>query len=219
MAEEALLAVKTCTFNLDVDGITEAVETALKAGNSAYSIMMDGMAAGMEEVGKRYEAGEYFLAELIMAGETVREGMHVLQPHLEVENVKAKGTVVIGSVRGDLHDIGKNLVAMMLRSTGFEVFDLGVDVVREKFVEEARHRKAHIVGMSALLTTTMGEMKEVIKAFQLAGIRDRVKVIVGGAPVTREFTEKIGADANGTDAVEAVKICKELMSTFGDDEL
>jgi len=214
MAEEALLAVKSCTVNLDVDGIAKAVDTALKAGNSAYSIMMDGMAVGMEEVGNKYEAGEYFLSELIMAGETVREGMQVLVPYLKVENMKTKGTVVIGSVRGDLHDIGKNLVAMMLRSAGFEVFDLGVDVARERFVEEAGGRKANIVGMSALLTTTMGEMKEVITAFQLAGIRDRVKIILGGAPVTKEFAEKIGADANGRDAIEAVKICRGLMNTL-----
>jgi len=215
MAQEALLAVRRCTANMDVDRIAGFVENALQTGNSAYAIMMDGMAAGMEEVGRKYEACEYFLSDLIMAGETVREGMRVLRPRLKVEKVKAKGTVVIGSARGDLHDIGKNLVAMMLESVGFEVFDLGVDVAPMKFVDEARARKAQIVAMSALLTTTMGEMAEVVKAFRLAGMRDRVGIIIGGAPVTKEFAERIGSDGNGSDAIEAIKICKQLMTRFG----
>lgn len=211
MSKEALLAVKSCTVNLDVDGITKGVEAALKAGNSPHSIMMDGMAAGMEEVGKKYEGGEYFLAELVIAGETMKEGMRVIEPLLKPEELKGIGAVVIGSVRGDLHDIGKNIVVIMLRSAGFRVFDLGVDIAPVRFLEEVKDKEARVVAMSALLTTTMVEMQNVVEVIKKAGIRDGVKTIVGGTPITEEFARRIGADAYAKDAVKGVAACKKFI--------
>jgi 5-methyltetrahydrofolate--homocysteine methyltransferase len=166
----------------------------------------------MEVVGEKYERNEYFLAELIMAGETMKEGMKTLEPHLKAGELKRVGKVVIGTVRGDLHDIGKNIVATLLSAAGFDVIDLGVDVPPEKFVEAVKENSPDIVGMSALLTTTMVEMEDIIKELKKAGLRDKVKVIIGGAPITREYAEKIGADAAARDAVEGVNICKSWMA-------
>jgi corrinoid protein of di/trimethylamine methyltransferase len=211
MVREVLDKIKNCIVELNLEGITEAIKEALELGIPPYTVLMDGMAEGMKDVGKKYEAGEYFLAELVVAGEVMKEGMKVLEPKLKLQNIKAKGVVVIGTVKGDLHDIGKDVVATLLKSAGFEVIDLGVDVPPERFVEEAKSRNAHIVATSALLTTTMPEIGNVIKALEDAKIRSKVKVIVGGAPLTKDFAEKIGADAYGKDAVEGVKICENWM--------
>jgi 5-methyltetrahydrofolate--homocysteine methyltransferase len=205
--------IKNCIVELNLEGIGEAVKEALKLGISPYAVLMDGMAEGMKDIGKKYEAGEYFLSELIAAGEVMKEGMKVLEPKLKLQDIKEKGVIVIGTVKGDLHDIGKNVVAMLLKSAGFKVFDLGVDVSPEKFVKEAKIRNAHIIAISALLTTTMLEIGNVIKALNQAGIRNKVKVIVGGAALTKDFAEKIGADAYGKDAVESVKICESWAKT------
>ncbi|MEM1550803.1 MAG: cobalamin-dependent protein [Candidatus Bathyarchaeia archaeon] len=147
-----------------------------------------------------------------MAGEVVKEGMKVLEPYLKVGEVKMIGKVVIGTVKGDLHDIGKNIVVTLLRASGLEVIDLGVDVPPERFVEAVKEHKPDVVAMSALLTTTMDEMENVIKALKEAGLRDKVKVIIGGAPITDEFAKKIGADAAAKDAIEGVNICKAWLS-------
>lgn len=210
--DEILNKIKDAIVNLDIDNIQRLCMEALEAGLSAYDIVMKGMSKGMEIVGEKYERNEYFLAELIMAGEVMKEGMKVLEPHLKSGEVKKIGKVVIGTVRGDLHDIGKNIVATLLTAAGFDVIDLGVDVPPEKFVEAVRENNPDIVGMSALLTTTMIEMENVIKALKDAGLRDKVKVIVGGAPITKEFADKIGADAAARDAVEGVNICKSWVS-------
>lgn len=172
----------------------------------------------MEGVGEKYERKEYFLAELIMAGEVAEKGMKVLEPHLKGGGAKMVGKVIIGTVKGDLHDIGKNIVAMLLSAAGFEIIDLGVDVPPGKFVEAVREYNPDIVGMSALLTTTVAEMENAIKALKEAGLRDRVRVIIGGAPVTREFAEKIGADAAARNAIEGVEICKLWISRRLGDE-
>ncbi|MEM2341669.1 MAG: corrinoid protein [Candidatus Bathyarchaeia archaeon] len=206
--EEILNKIKDAIVNLDIDNIRELCMNAINAGISAYDIVMKGMAKGMEIVGEKYERNEYFLAELIMAGEVMKEGMKFLEPYLKSDEIKKVGKVVIGTVRGDLHDIGKNIVATLLSAAGFEVIDLGVDVPPEKFVEAVREHNPDIVGMSALLTTTMIEMENVIKALKEAGLRDKVKIIIGGAPITSEFAEKIGADVAAKDAIEGVNICK-----------
>jgi len=200
--------LRDAIVNLDIDGVKEACKEAVDAGIPAYKAVTDGMAKGMEIVGEKYENGDYFLAELIMAGETMKEGMKVLEPYLKGGEVKKVGKVVIGTVRGDLHDIGKNIVVTLLNAAGFEVVDLGVDVSPEKFVEAVKQNNPDIVGMSALLTTTMIEMENIIKALKEAGLRDKVKIIIGGAPITQEYAEKIGADAAARDAVEGVNICK-----------
>jgi 5-methyltetrahydrofolate--homocysteine methyltransferase len=201
--------LRDCIVNLDISGVQKACKDALATGIKPYRAIMDGMAKGMDIVGQKYEEKSYFLAELIMAGEVMKEGMKILEPHLKSEDLKGKGRVVIGTVAGDLHDIGKNIVINLLKAAGFEVIDLGVDVSSQRFFEAVREHKPDILGMSALLTTTMKEMELVIKEIEKAGLRSKVKTIIGGAPITPEFAEKIGADAAAKDAVKGVKICKE----------
>jgi len=211
--EEAILGkIRDAIVNLDIDGIQKACKQVVDAGIPAYKAVTEGMAKGMEIVGQKYEANEYFLAELIMAGETMKEGMKVLEPHLKAGDVKTIGKVAIGTVRGDLHDIGKNVVVTLLNAAGFDVIDLGVDVPSDKFVEAVKDGKANIVGMSALLTTTMVEMESIIKELKKAGLRKNVKIIIGGAPITSEYAKKIGADAAARDAVEGVNICKSWVA-------
>ncbi|MBS7288331.1 MAG: corrinoid protein [Candidatus Freyarchaeota archaeon] len=204
--------LKEAIVNLDINGVKEACREAIDAGIPAYKCVSEGMAKGLDIVGEKYEKGEYFLADLVVAGEAMKEGMKVLEPYLRAGEAEALGRVVIGTVRGDMHDIGKNIVATMLSGAGFKVIDLGVDVPPERFVEAVRKHRPHIVGMSALLTTTMMEMEKVIRALEDAGLRSRVKVIIGGAPVSMDYAEKIGADAYARDAVEGVSICKSWIS-------
>jgi len=205
--EEILDKLRDTIVNLDIELIQKVCKEAVNAGVSAYEAITDGLAKGMEIVGQKYEKNEYFLAELIMAGETMREGMKVLEPYLRASCVKSIGKVVIGTVQGDLHDIGKNVVVTLLGAAGFDVIDLGVDVLPEKFVEAVENNNPDIVCMSALLTTTMVEMENVIKALRETGLRDKVKIVIGGAPITQEYAEKIGADA-ARDAVEGVNTCR-----------
>ena len=206
--KETLNKLKDAVVNFDIESIQKLCKTALEKGIPAYEIVIEGMAKGMDTVGQKYECGEFFLSELIMAGETMKEGMKVIEPYLKSEGVKARGTIVIGTVQGDLHDIGKNIVATLLRASGFEVIDLGFDVSPQKFVEEVERSEANILGMSALLTTTMVNMDAAIKELKNKGLRDQVKVVIGGAPIDQEFARKIGADAAAKDAVEGVGICK-----------
>lgn len=210
--EDILVRIRDAIVNLDIDNIGRLCEEAVGAGVPAYQVVMEGMAKGMEVVGEKYERNEYFLAELIMAGETMKEGMKALEPHLKAGELKRTGKVVIGTVRGDLHDIGKNIVATLLNAAGFEVIDLGVDVPPEKFIEAIKENSPDILGMSALLTTTMIEMEAIIKELKKAGLRNKIKIIIGGAPITKEYAEKIGADAAAKDAVEGVNICKSWMA-------
>jgi 5-methyltetrahydrofolate--homocysteine methyltransferase len=165
------------------------------------------------DVGMKYERGEYFLAELIMVGNLATEVVDLLKPHLDDAKLEASGKVVIGTVKGDLHDIGKNIVIMMLKASGFGVVDLGVDVPIERFIEAARKENPNILGMSALLSSTAPEMKKVIYALEKAKLRGTLKVIVGGRPVTSEFAEEIGADGYAEDAVEATRLVKALVKT------
>jgi len=207
--EEILARLRDAIVNLDIEAVQKAAKDALEAGIPAYKAVINGMAKGMEIVGQKYEDGEYFLAELIMAGETMKEGMAVLEPYLKAGDMKAAGKVVIGTVRGDLHDIGKNVVVTLLKAANFDVIDLGVDVSPEQFVEAVKKHNPDIVAMSALLTTTMVEMESVIESLKKSGLRDKVKVIIGGAPITPEYAKKIGADAAARDAVEGVRLCSE----------
>jgi len=210
--EEILGKIRDAIVNLDIDGVQNACKEAIEAGIPAYKAVGDGMSKGMVIVGERYENNEYFLAELIMAGEVMKEGMMVLEPHLKSGDLKKIGKVAIGTVRGDLHDIGKNVVVTLLGAAGFDIIDLGVDVPSDKFVEAVKENDPDILGMSALLTTTMIEMESVIKALKEAGVRDKVKIIIGGAPITDEYAEKIGADAAARDAVQGVNVCKSWVA-------
>jgi len=211
--EEILTRLRDAIVNLDIEAVQKAAKDAIEAGIPAYKAVIDGMAKGMEIVGQKYEDGEYFLAELIMAGETMKEGMAILEPHLKAGDIETAGKVVIGTVRGDLHDIGKNVVVTLLKAANFEVIDLGVDVSPEQFVEAVKKHNPDIVAMSALLTTTMIEMENVIESLKKNGLRDKVKIIIGGAPITPEYAEKIGADAAARDAVEGVRICSGWMKS------
>lgn len=198
-------------LSFDFEETKELVKDALERGVDPVEIIEKSLRPAMEIVGEKFEQGEFFLSELVVAGDLFKEIMdELISPRLKKEE-KELGTVVIGTVRGDLHDIGKNIVATMLRVAGFKVIDLGVDVSPKAFLEAVKKYKPDIVGMSALLTTTMIEMENVIKELEKAGVRKDVKIIVGGAAVTEDFAKKIGADAYGKDAVEAVAICKRLV--------
>ena len=186
------------------------VQAALEQGVEARTIL-DKMIEAMGEVGRLFEEGEYFVPEMLISARSMQEGLGVLKPHLAEADVKAVGKVVAGTVKGDLHDIGKNLVVMMLEGGGFEVVDLGCDVSPEQFVQAVKETGAQIVAMSALLTTTMPNMKVTIDALKEAWLRDKVKVMVGGAPLNAQYAEQIGADGYSPDAPGAVRLAKSLL--------
>jgi 5-methyltetrahydrofolate--homocysteine methyltransferase len=198
-----------------IDGQAPAVEAgvnaALAAGDKADVILRQALIAAMDEVGKRFEAGDFFVPEMLIAARAMQAGLAVLKPHLAATDVKSAGKVAIGTVKGDLHDIGKNLVAMMLEGAGFEVVDLGVDVTPEAFVTAAKDG-AQVIGMSALLTTTMSNMQRTIDALATAGVRSQVKVVIGGAPVTEDYAKRIGADAFAPDASSATRVIRQLLN-------
>lgn len=190
----------------------EKVEASLDLDLDPSQILNQGMIAAMAEVGERFEQGEYFVPEMLIAARAMQQSLSLLKPHLAQSDLISEGKVVIGTVKGDLHDIGKNLVTMMLEGAGFEMIDLGTDVPSEKFVEAVKENAADVVAMSALLTTTMPNMKTVIGTLKEAGVRDTVKVIIGGAPVTENYAQEIGADGYASDASRAVKVTKSLLS-------
>ncbi|HNY18593.1 MAG TPA: corrinoid protein [Flexilinea sp.] len=192
--------------------VSEKVTAALEEGFDPEQILNDAMIAGMAEVGQLFEDGEYFVPEMLVAARAMTTGMQILKPRLVQADVKAAGKVAIGTVQGDLHDIGKNLVGMMLEGASFEIIDLGADVPPEKFVEAVQKDHVQIVAMSALLTTTMPSMKTTIEALEAAGVRDQVKVMVGGAPLSDQYAKEIRADGYAPDANKAVALAKSLVS-------
>ena len=184
---------------------------ALSAEAKPKDIITHGLQSGMGVVGEKFSSGEYFLPDMLMAARAMTAALEILKPLLEGTSMATMGRVVIGTVEGDMHDIGKNVVATFLKGSGFEVFDLGNNVPDKKFVDEVREKKADILGLSALLTTTMPGMGRVVKALGEAGLRSNVKVIVGGAPVTQDYANYIGADAYAHDGGRAVPVCKQLL--------
>ena len=190
--------------------VQAGVNAALAQGLAADVILNQGLIAAMEEVGKRFEEGEFFVPEMLIAARAMQSGLAILKPRLVESGVKAAGRIAIGTVKGDLHDIGKNLVAMMLEGAGYEVKDLGTDVDPQAFVKAAQEG-VQVIGMSALLTTTMSNMQNTIQALQAAGLRDKVKVVIGGAPVTEVYARQIGADAFAPDASSAVRTVRQLV--------
>jgi 5-methyltetrahydrofolate--homocysteine methyltransferase len=192
--------------------VKEKVQAALDSGIAAPMILNEAMIAAMAEVGRLFEEGEYYVPEMLISARAMQTGLALLKPYLVESDVKSAGKVIIGTVKGDLHDIGKNLVAMMLEGAGFEVIDLGSDVSPEKFVETARQADAQIIALSALLTTTMPAMVNTIKALESAGLRQQTKVMIGGAPINQEYAASIGADAYAPDASRAVSTAKALIS-------
>ena len=209
---EVIKEIYTGVVEGDRDQVVEAVQQALNEGDSAETILKQGMMAAMGEVGRLFEEGEYFVPELLVAARAMQGGMDILRPLLVAEDVEPVGKIVIGTVKGDLHDIGKNLVSMMMQGAGFEVTDLGTDVAPEKFVDAVKVSGANLVAMSALLTTTMANMPATIDAFNQAGIRDKVKIMIGGAPVTDQFAQKIGADGYAPDANQSARLALSLIA-------
>lgn len=195
----------------DQSRVLEIVQNALDQGVEAKEILNQGLIAGMGIVGEKMENEEMFIPEVLMAAKTMSSAVEILKPLLADEDMTAIGKVIIGTVKGDLHDIGKNLVAMMLESAGFEVYNLGVDISPDKFVEEINGKNAEVLCLSALLTTTMPMMKQTIDALIESGLRDRVKIMVGGAPVTKNYANEIGADGYAPDAGSATKLAKTLL--------
>jgi 5-methyltetrahydrofolate--homocysteine methyltransferase len=192
-------------------GVPKLIQEALGAKIPPAKILSEGLVAGMDIVGDKFRRDEFFMPEVLISAKAMQAGMDVLRPKLIEAGVKLAGKIVIGTVKGDLHDIGKNLVGMLLEGAGFQVIDLGIDVPSEKFVEAVKTNRPNVLGLSALLTTTMPKMKEVIESLVEAGIRNTVKVMIGGAPVTEKFAKDIGADGYGPDAASAVERARELI--------
>ena len=203
--------IKQAVLAGEMEGIAELTKQALAQGIGAREILDQALTPAMDIVGEEYEKGDRYVPEMLISAETMKGAVAVLKPLLVEAGVKARGKVVIGTVEGDLHDIGKDLVAMMLEGAGFEVVNLGAEVTAEQFVKAAKEHESDIIGMSALLTTTMIHMPEVIDALQQAGLRDQIKVIIGGAPVTQGYADKIGADGYAPDAASATKLAKSLL--------
>jgi len=195
-----------------MEEVKKLTQGALDAGEKAESILKDGLLPAMEQVGVKFKNNEIYIPEVLIAARAMHAGMAILKPILSKSSVSAAAKVIVGTVKGDLHDIGKNLVVMLLEGGGFEVVDLGVDVSADKFVEAIRTHQPKVVGMSALLTTTMREMKSTLEAIQEAGMRGKVKTIIGGAPVTERFAKEIGADGYAPDAASAVDKVKSLLA-------
>lgn len=195
----------------DRDLVLSKIADALSDGVAPTRILDDGMIAAMAEVGDRFERGEFYIPEMLIASRAMQAGLAILKPHLIEANVGSVGTVVAGTVRGDMHDIGKNLVVAMLKGAGFEIVDLGVDVAADDFIAAVRSRPVDLVALSAMLTTTMPQMELTIRALEAAGARDGVKVMVGGAPVSKAYAKQIGADGYAPDASRAVALARSLM--------
>ena len=210
-------AIISAVLNFDQEKTVQLVKACLDQGTGALAILDQALITAMDEVGRRFSTGIFFVPEMLMAAEAMRAGLEVLRPHLAKSDITAKGTIIIGTVKGDIHDIGKNLVAMMLECAGFNVIDLGVDVSRGKFLAAAEKYQAQIVALSALLSTTLAEMKAVVAEVRKRG-GGRLKTLVGGAPVTASFADEIGADGYSPDAAGAVGVVRNLLKAQGEYE-
>jgi len=213
--ENYLASLKKSIINLDFKAVVEVAKEAMDAGVDPHTAITDGMVPGMTIVGEKFESGEYFLSELVVAGEVMKEGLEIINPYIKGDSAKRLGKVVIATVEGDNHDLGKNIVTTLLGVHGFEVVDLGKDVPTDKIIAAVKERKPDILGLSALLTVTMPKMGEAIDTLKAADLRERVKVIVGGSPVTPEFAESIGADHCAVNALEGIKKCTEWVTPRG----
>ena len=205
-----LKALADAIIKGDQNAAVEITKTALDEGTPAESVLNDGLITGMDVIGGRFKKNEVYIPEVLIAARAMKMAMEILEPELAKAGVKPRGKFLIGTVQGDLHDIGKNLVAMMLKGAGFEVVDIGVDVGPEKFVEQAKATGVQVIGMSALLTTTMPSIEKTVKALKDAGVS--AKIVIGGAPVTQGYADKIGADGYSPDAASAVDLAKSLVA-------
>ena len=192
--------------------IEEAVQQAVDSGTDLNLLINDALISAMDIVGKRFADGDIYVPEMLVSAKTMKQGLDIIKPLLTAGEAEHRGTIVMGTVKGDLHDIGKNLVIMMMEGAGFRIVDMGVDVKIEDLIDTVKKEEADILGLSALLTTTMPEMQKVIAALDEAGLRNQLKVIVGGAPIDQRFADEIGADGFGADAVEAVQLAREIVA-------
>jgi len=211
MKNKILDDIKTALMKGDRNGVAKLTGEALAQGIPIKEILDSGLIAGMEVIGGKFKRNEVFIPEVLISARAMHAGIAILEPHFAKSGIKPVGKVVIGTVKGDLHDIGKNIVSMMLKGACFAVDDSGIDVAPEKFIEAVKKSGCDILAMSSLLTTSMGQMKETINALKESGLRDKVKVIVGGAPITQEFADSIGADGYAANAAVAVDKAKELL--------
>jgi 5-methyltetrahydrofolate--homocysteine methyltransferase len=203
--------IRDAVVNRKKDQIEELVKGAIESGVDVDQIINDGLIVAMEVIGQKYTDGQIYIPEMLASAITMKKGLEAIKPFLKAQAIKSKGIILVGTVQGDIHDIGKNIVIMMLEGGGFQVVDLGVDVKKDKIVQQIEEIKPDLLGLSALLTTTMPGMKAVIDALEEKGLRKKIKVMVGGAPVDALFAKKIGADGYGANAVEAVRLAKELI--------
>jgi 5-methyltetrahydrofolate--homocysteine methyltransferase len=203
--------LSTAVLEGDADKAHKLVEQGLKQGLSPKEILDNGLIVGMDEVGARFKRGDMFVPEVLMSADSMAAGLEILRPLLIESGVEMLGKVVMGTVKGDLHDIGKNLVSMLCEGAGFEIVDIGFNAEPEKFIEAIKQHQPQVVGMSAMLTTTMRAMGQTIKAIEEAGLRDKVKVMVGGAPVDKDFADAIGADGYGSNAPSGADLAKQLV--------
>lgn len=210
--EQLIEKVKAAVIERNQVEAKEGIQAALQAGISADHIMNEGLIAAMDVIGKKFASGEIYVPEMLVSAMVMKSGLAVIKEHLKAGRYSGRGTIIMGTVKGDLHDIGKNIVIMMLEGAGFEVIDLGVDLSADKIVDTVSERKVHILGLSALLTTTLPQMKTVIDMLAQKGLRNKVKVMIGGAPVDEVFARSIGADGYGKDATAAVELARKFCS-------
>jgi len=208
---DAIKGVLDSVISLDIDGVAGQVSASLAAGADPRAVLNDGLSAGMRVVGERFQSGEYFLTELLLAGEVMKAGLAPLEPLLAQTDIQGRGAVVLATVKGDIHDMGKNLVGMMLNASGFEVIDLGSDVAAVRIVDAVRAHRAKIVALSMLLTPMVVSLRSTVEEITRAGLRDQVKVILGGACTTPGLAKEMGCDGHGEDAMAAVYLCEKFV--------
>jgi 5-methyltetrahydrofolate--homocysteine methyltransferase len=210
---ESILAVRRAVEELNLDDIYTLVAACLEQGFDAEAIFQEGISTGLETVGRKFEEGEYFLADLIMAGEVVKEAMPLLKERMNQGDGKGKGKVILATVSGDIHEIGKNIVGMILSANGFDVIDLGVDVPTRKIIETVKETGARFIGLSALLTTMVDSIRDVVESSRTAGLRDRVKIVIGGACTSEDLCREMGADDYGETAIDALRIFNKYVAS------
>lgn len=210
--EQLLRKLETCVLEMEDEEVSEVAKEYVQSGYNAYEGIMDGLCRGMEKAGQLYEDGEYFIPEIVACSDAMYSGINILRPHINVDKVEKKASIVIGVVEGDTHDIGKNLVKTMLEATGYDVYDLGKNVPPHEFIKKAKEVDAKIIGMSTLMATTMEQMKVVIQLLEQSGLRSQIKVMIGGGPVSQKYADEIGADYYTSNAAEAAECVKQILA-------
>jgi methanogenic corrinoid protein MtbC1 len=210
--KESILTVQRMIIDLEIDAIKDAIQRCLDEDISPIEIIEEGISKGLEVVGEKFQAGEYYLSELVLSGEIVKDGMTLLEDKIDTSQTGNKGKIILATAKGDIHDIGKNIVGMLLSAGGYQIIDLGVDVHEDKIVAKVRETGAGGIALSVLLTTMIGSIKDLVDAITEAGMRERVKIAIGGACTSQKLADEMGVDAFGEDAVEAVKIFNRLIT-------